>query len=170
MIYLKNLSTHLQLWVILKHTVRSSVWDIWARILLSSSILQLMLMGFNKDIYTKWAVLEENVRALYRCKIFVIWLPSQQMQVGGSRDGNVCEYCTLTSWDLEKSRGPLPSSQAFCLQLFIYFLFLWVIEIAHLIWSQKGYFLPNYVDLVWFCFTGWETRLPFLHYFNPKAK
>lgn len=128
----------------------------------------MQLTGFNKDIFTKQAVLEKSVRALYRCKTSATWSPSKQMQVGGSSDGNDCEYSTLSSWESEKSRGSLPFSQSFCLQLLISFLFLQVIEITHLIWSQKGYFLPNYVDLVWFCFTGWETRLPFLHYFNLK--
>lgn len=64
MIYLKNLSTYLQLWVIFKHTVRSSIWTSEAKFFfLQYFWRQLELMGFNEDIYTQWTLPEKSVAA-----------------------------------------------------------------------------------------------------------
>lgn len=59
-------------------------------------------MEFNKDIYTKWAVLEESVTALPGCKMSLTWALPQQTQVDGSGDGDAYKHGSLTSCKFEK--------------------------------------------------------------------
>lgn len=125
-------------------------------------------MGFNRDIYTKWAVLEESLRALYRCKMSVTWSLSQQMQVGGSRDGNACEYGTLTSWEREKKSGSIVFLSGILLVAVHFLSFLASSWNNTFNLEPEGVFPAKLRRLSLILLHWVRNQTSFLHYFNLK--